>query len=56
MTVEIGLQPITAKIHDKSYRHFGVNSKKIVVSTENFEEAKILARVLEGLCKLPQQD
>ena len=48
MTVEIGLQPVTAKIRDKSYKHFGVNSNKIVVSTENFEEAKILARVLEG--------
>ena len=56
MTVEIGLQPVTARIRDKSYRHFGENSNKIVVSTENFEEAKILARVLEGLLKLPQQD
>ena len=56
MTVEIGLQPVTAKIRGKSYRHFGENSDKIVVSTENFEEAKILARVLEGLFKLPQQD
>ena len=38
MTLEIGLQPVTAKIRNKSYRHFAVNSNKIVVSTETFGE------------------